>query len=175
MEAIVFKTLKEIRDKHGHNEFGKVAQKLLGIALCRSCFEVREHSVQDVDIEAVKNESKYWLEVKTTDKDKVTIKEKDVSGLNQCELLHGGVAGYAILKVGLLSEWIIASSRNIKPGAVRIGRFITYGISPLQNDINKVFPSIVKEFGAQILSSIKGQAQLITDRLLKVEIEKKKV
>lgn len=174
MEATIFETLNRIRDKHGPGEFGKIAQKLLGIALCRLCFEVKERSVQDVDIEAVKDGLKYWLEVKTTDKDEVIIGEKDVSGLNQCELLHGGETGYAILKVSLLSDWIIASSRNIKSGAVRVGRFSASRILPLQNDINKTFPSIVKEFGNQILSTTKDRAQSVADRLLKMEIEKKK-
>ncbi|MBW2038057.1 MAG: hypothetical protein JRI46_00430 [Deltaproteobacteria bacterium] len=173
MEAIIFQTLKRIRDKHGPSEFGKIAQKLLGIVLCRLCFEVKERSVQDVDIEAVKKGLKYWLEVKTTDKDEVIIGEKDVSGLKQCELLHGGATGYAILKVSLLSDWIIASSGNIKSGTVRIGRFSTQRILPLQNDVNKNFPSIVKELGNQILSATKGQAQFVADRLLKLEIEKK--
>lgn len=173
MEPIVFETLRQIRDKHGPSEFGKVAQKLLAIAFCRLCFEVKERSVQDVDIEAVKNDLKYWLEVKTTDQDEVSIGEKDVSGLKQCELLHGGVTGYAILKVSLLSDWFIASSKNIKSGTVRLGRFSTCRILPLEDDINKVFPSIVKEFGNQILSAGKGKAQFVTSRLLKEEINKK--
>lgn len=174
MEAIVFKMLKRIRDKHGHGEFGKITQKLLGIVLCRLSFEVKERSVQDVDIEAVKNDLRYWIEVKTTDKDEIHIREKDVNGLNQCELLHGGVAGYAVLKISLLSDWIIASSRNIKSGTVRVSKFTTQRILPLNNDINKIFSSVVKEFGDQILSTSKGKAQFITDKLLKIEIKKKK-
>ncbi|MBA7509584.1 hypothetical protein ES705_01542 [subsurface metagenome] len=173
MEAKVFETLRRIRDKHGPGEFGKIAQKLLAIAFCRLSFEVKERSVQDVDIEAVKDDLKYWLEVKTTNKDEVIIGEKDANGLNQCKLLHGGVTGYAVLKIGLLADWIISSSSNIKPGAVRIGRFSVRRILPLQDDINKVFPSIVKEFGNQILSATKGQAQFVADRLLKEEINRK--
>ena len=174
MEPIVFETLRQIRDKHGPREFGKVAQKLLAIAFCRLCFEVKERSVQDVDIEAVKSDLKYWLEVKTTDQDEVIIGEKDVSGLKQCELLHGGVTGYAILKVSLLSDWFIASSKNIKSGAVSLGRFSTRRILPLQDDINMVFPSIVKEFGNQVLSVTKGKAQFVADRLLREEEINKK-
>lgn len=173
MEAKVFEILRRTRDKHGPGEFGKIAQKLLAIVFCRLSFEVKERSVQDVDIEAVKDDLKYWLEVKTTDKDEVIIGEKDVNGLNQCELLHGGVTGYAVLKISLLANWIISSSRNIKPGAVRIGRFSVRRILPLQDNINKVFPSIVKEFGNQILSATKGQAQFVADRLLKEEINRK--
>jgi len=174
MEAKVFETLRRIRDKHGPGEFGKIAQKLLATALSRLCFEIKERSVQDVDIEAVKNGLKYWLEVKTTDKDKVVIREKDVNGLNQCEMLHEGIACYAILKVSLLSEWIIALSRNIKPGTTRIGRFSANKILPIQNDINKIFPSVVKEIGDYILSAGKGQAQFVADKLLKEEMDKKK-
>jgi len=172
MEAKVFEILRQIRDRHGHGEFGKIAQKLLAITFCRLSFTVKERSVQDVDIEAVKDDLKYWLEVKTTDKDEVVIAEKDVNGLNQCEQLHGGVTGYAVLKIGLLADWIIASSRNIKPGAVRTGRLSVHRILPLQDDINKVFPSIVKEFGNQISSATKGQAQFVVDKFLKMEIEK---
>lgn len=173
MEPIAFETLRQIRNKHGPGEFGKIAQKLLAIAFCRLCFEVKERSVQDVDIEAVQNDLKYWLEVKTTDKDEVIIEEKDANGLSQCELLHGGLAGYAILKISLLSDWIIALSGNIRPGAVRVGRFSSRRILPLEDDINKVFPPIVKEFGNQILSAGKGKAQFVTSRLLKEETSKK--
>lgn len=173
MEAIVFETLKRIRDKHGPSEFGKIAQKLLAIALSRLCFEVKERSVQDVDIEAVKDGLKYWLEVKTTDKNEIIIGEKDLNGLNQCKLLHGGVTGFAVLKISLLSDWIIASSRGIESGAVRIGRFSTRRIWPLQDEINKLFPPIVKELGNQILFATKGQAQFVADRLLKEATNKK--
>ena len=173
MEHRVFLILKEIRDTYGHKEFGKIAQKLLGIALCRLCFDIKERSVQDVDIEAVKSDLKYWLEVKTTDKDTVVIQEKDVEGLNQCKVLHGGVTGYAVLKVSLLSDWVIASNNNIRPGAVRIGSFGTQRILPLNDEVNKVFPSVVKEFGDQILSASKGKAQFVTDNLLKEETNKK--
>ncbi len=173
MEAIVFETLRRIRGKHGPREFGKIAQKLLAIAFSRLYFEVKERSIQDVDIEAVKDDLKYWLEVKTTDKDEVVIEEKDVNGLRQCKLLHGGVTGYAVLKISLLSDWIIALSGNIKPGTIRIGRFSTRKILPLQDNINKLFPSIVKEFGDQILSTSKGTAQFVANGLLKEEINKK--
>jgi len=172
MKAIAFETLRGIRDKHEPREFGKIAQKLLAIAFCRLGFEVKERSIQDVDIEAVKDNLKYWIEVKTTDKDEVVIEEKDVNGLRQCELLHGGETGYAVLKISLLSDWIIASSRNIKPGTVRIGRFSTRKILPLQDDINGVFSSIVKEFGNQVLSATEGKAQFVADRLLKEQINK---
>jgi len=43
----------------------------------------------------------------------------------------------------------------------------------LQDDVNKLFPSIVKEFGNQVLSASKGKAQFAADRLLKEEINKK--
>lgn len=174
MKPSTYETIKRIRDKHGPSEFGKIAQKLLGIALCRLCFEVKERSVQDVDIEAIRNELKYAIEVKTTDKDKISIAEKDVSGLVKWVSLHGGETWYAVLKVSILSDWIIASSRNIKTGTIRIGRLSASTISPLQNDVNNIFPSIVKEFGDKILSATKGQAQWVADKLLKTEIEKKK-
>lgn len=174
MEAKVFEILKEMRKKHGPGEFGKIAQKLLAIALCRLSFEVRERSVQDVDIEAVKGELKYWFEVKTTDKDEVTIRQKDVEALNKGQQLHAGVPCYAILKIGLLDDWLIASSKGVKPGNVRIGKFTVGRILPLQNEINKVFPSIVKEFGDRILSVPKGEAQNRADECLKEEMNRKR-
>jgi Holliday junction resolvase len=173
MEAKVFETLRQVRDKHGPGEFGKIAQKLLAIAFCRLSFEVKERSVQDVDIEAVKDNLKYWLEVKTTDKDEVIIGEKDARGLKRCEQLHGGITSYAVLKIGLMADWIIASSNNIKAGAVRIGRLSLRKILPLQDEVNKVFPDIVKEFGNRILSAPKGQAQFVADKLMKEEINRK--
>ena len=43
-----------------------------------------------------------------------------------------------------------------------------------QKYINKIFPTIVKEYGDQILSVNKGKAQYVADKFLKIEIEKKK-
>lgn len=174
MEVAVYEILRGIRDKHGPREFGKIAQKLLGIVLSRLSFQVKERAVQDVDIEAVQNGAKYWIEVKTTNKDEVQIQQKDADGLRQCELLHGGETAYAVLKVGILSDWVIASSKNIKPGLVRIGKFTAQKLLPLEDDVNNAFQSVVKEFGHQILSSSMGQAQFVADRLLKNEIESKR-
>lgn len=173
MEYKVYKILKEIRDKYGHHEFGKISQKLLGIALCRLGFDVKERSVQDVDIEAVKNGTKYWLEVKTTDKDTIQIQKKDVECLDICKMLHGGITTFAVLKLSLLSDWVITSSDYIKAGTVRVGSLAVNKINSLTDDVNRIFPSIIEDYKDPILNAGRGRAQWVADRLLKEEIRKK--
>jgi Holliday junction resolvase len=173
MDHKSFTALKEIRDKHGPREFGKIAQKLLGIALIRLCFNVKERSVEDVDIEAAKGEQKYWLEAKTTDKDTVLIQAKDVACLRKCKQLHGGVTGLAVLRVGLLADWVIAQSDNIKTGKIRIGSLSTYKITPLTDDVNGIFPGVLVDYKDQILAASRDEAQLTVNKLLKEEANKK--
>ena len=172
MEVNAFLLLKKIREKHGPHEFGKVAQKLFAIALCRLNFIVKERCSQDVDIEAVKADLKYWFEVKTTDKDAVAIGEKDVRCLEQCRRLHGGITGYAILKLSILSDWIVASSNNIHPGEVAISRFAPQAVQPLQEQIIRIFPAIVRDYGNEIVAVKKSEAQNVTTKFFIKELEK---
>jgi len=128
MKPNVFETLRQIRNKHGHGEFGKIAQKLLAIALCRLCFTVAERAIQD-----------------------------------------GYKIGFAVLRVSLLSNWVLASGDNILPGTVRIGRFKTQSILPLEEEVNEAFSVAVQEYGRDILSADKGQGQMVADRILSRE------
>jgi len=168
MKPNVFETLRQIRNKHGHGEFGKIAQKLLAIALCRLCFTVAERAIQGVDIDAVREDLRYSFEVKTTDKDEITIGEKDIRGLQQ-RTQDGYKIGFAVLRVSLLSNWVLASGDNILPGTVRIGRFKTQSILPLEEEVNEAFSVAVQEYGRDILSADKGQGQMVADRILSRE------
>lgn len=172
MKPQAFEELRQIRDKHGASEFGKIAQKLLATALCRLCFTVEERAIQGVDIDAVKEQLRYSLEVKTTLRDEVTIGEKDLRGLEQ-RTQDGYMTGFAILKVSLLSNWVLARSDNIAPGTVRIGRLSSQRILPLQDDVNGIFSAVVEEYGRDILSTDRGQGQAVADRILQREKTKK--
>jgi len=168
MKPNVFETLRQIRDKHGAGEFGKIAQKLLAIALCRLCFTVEERAIQGVDIDAIKEDLRYSFEVKTTDKDEINIGEKDILGLQQ-RTQDGYKIGFAVLRVSLLSNWVVASGDNILPGTVRIGRFKTQRILPLEEEVNEAFSVVVDDYGRDILSAAKGQGQMVADRMLSRE------
>jgi len=173
MDAVAFHLLWEIREKHKTSDFGKVAQKLLAICFCRLGYtHIEERGVQGVDLDVGKGAAKLAIEVKTTDGDGITIGEKDVSGL-QRRAEDGYVPAYAILKVSLLSDWVIASARNILPGNLRIGRFSTQCIQPLQNEINQSFGSVVRDYGREILEAHRGQAQWIADKSLQAEKRKR--
>lgn len=168
MKPNVFETLRQIRDKHGAGEFGKIAQKLLAIALCRLCFTVEERAIQGVDIDAIREDLRYSFEVKTTDKDEITIGEKDIRGLKQ-RTQDGYKIGFAVLRVSLLSNWVLASGDNILPGTVRIGRFKTQRILPLEEKVNETFSVVVDDYGRDILSAAKGQGQMVADKILSRE------
>lgn len=173
MDASAFNLLDQIRKKHGTGDFGKVAQKLLAIVFCRLGYShIEERGVQGVDIDVGKDGAKYAVEVKTTGSDAVTIEEKDVSGL-QRRAKDGYSPAFAILKISLLSDWVIASAENILPGKVRIGRFSTQRILPLADEVNKSFSCVVMDYGQQILEARRSQAQWVAHKYLKAAHEER--
>jgi hypothetical protein len=169
MDAVAFHLVEQIRKRHGTGEFGKVAQKLLAIVFCRLGFShIEERGVQGVDIDVGNDGAKYAVEVKTTARDTVVVGEKDVSGLLR-RAEDGYRPAFAVLRVGLLSDWLISSAENINPGTVRVGRFTTQPIQSLQYDVNRLFATVVKDYGQRILEAQRSQAQAVAHKFLETE------
>jgi hypothetical protein len=152
LDPLTFDLLERIRHRH-KTEFGKICQILLAISFCKLGFkQVVEKSVQGVDIDINDHPifPKLSIEVKTTAENTVIIEPKDVQGLKVKEK-EGYEIAYAVLRLGVLSDWIIAKGKGIPAGKIAIGRLQRREISDLQNKIREVFPEVVAKYQNEIL------------------------
>ncbi|OLT58014.1 hypothetical protein [Moorena bouillonii] len=144
------------------NGFGKTCQIFLAITFCRLGFQVENYSSQGVDIDSW-NHSYFpniSIEVKTTTKHTVTLGQKDVDGLKK-KAREGYEPIFAVLRLELLSSWIIAKAKGIKAGNHPLGRLQTSvrAMPELQDQVNQIFSRVVNDYGA-IVSSIPAEEVL---------------
>ncbi|OYD15444.1 hypothetical protein CH330_05685 [candidate division WOR-3 bacterium JGI_Cruoil_03_51_56] len=152
--------LKAIRSRHP-SEFGKACQVLLAITCCRLGFRnVVERRSQGVDIDARSHPAfaDYSFEVKTTHSSSVSIGTKDVEGL-EAKAKDSFRTAYAVLRPGLLSDWIIAGSKGIPAGNIPLGRFEARELPDIQCQVRRVFPHVLKEHAAEILRIARNEVQ----------------
>ncbi len=170
MDSFTIQILESIRKKYtGKGYGGKIFQKLLALSFIRKGFKLNEErTVEGVDIDIIKGVEKYALEVKTTVKDEIQLGKKDVEGLRRREP-DGYRTGYAVLKLGILSEWIIGESKNIRVGTLRIGRLSVYPMQNLEDCANEEFPKVVKKYGRNILLKNPSRVLSYIDEVIEKE------
>lgn len=80
----------------------------------------------------------------------------------------GYETAFAILRLGLLSEWIIAKAKSIPAGDIRIGRFEVHAIRDLQDRVNEAFPSVVADHARELLMKRTAEVEeaLLAGRIL---------
>ena len=107
MNPNTHRRLKEIRGETGR-EYGKLIQKLLAIAFLESGVDsLTERSVQGIDLEIDLAGTRYAFEVKTSEKDSITLGKKDCEGLRR--QVEEGAEVYIAVLLGssLLDEWLM--------------------------------------------------------------------
>jgi len=166
------KSLEEIHRLH-EREFGKIAQKLLALAFVKVGFHLaEERAVQGVDIDVVRKgtHEKLSFEVKTTQKTQITIRDKDISGLNSRRDIDGYDTYFAFLYLPhCLSEgWIIVPAKGIKKGSYNAMRLASRDDHVLSDDINKVFPEIVEQVYEDLMNCRRGSALGMLKRKYKI-------
>lgn len=98
------KELREATDK----EYGKLVQKLLAIAFLESGVDsLTERSIQGIDLEVGIAGTRYAFEVKTSEKDSISLGKKDFEGLRS--QIEEDVEVYIAVLFGssLLDEWLM--------------------------------------------------------------------
>ncbi|MBI4456893.1 MAG: hypothetical protein HY644_13485 [Acidobacteria bacterium] len=173
MDAATFDWLERIRGRHP-TEFGKACQILLAISFCHLGFgRVVERSVQGVDIDISDHPTlpNFSIEVKTTLNDTLQIGHKDIKGL-EMRAKDGYETAFAVLRLGLLSDWIIARAKGIPAGGIPIGRLETRALPNLQNELNRVFPQVVADYAREILRKQRNEVQVYLQRSLANEKQK---
>lgn len=146
METKAYEHLKNICNKYGAQEFGKICQQMLSLALDASGFKVMEvRLVEGVDIDAVQEGEKYAIEVKTATKNNtISFGPKDREGLIKRKG-DGYQSVVAALSLDMLSDWIFAKADNIKQGNINIDRLRAYRLNELEKQICPSFDAVVKE------------------------------
>jgi hypothetical protein len=98
--------LKRLGESSG-KEYGKLVQKLLGIAFLESGVErVTERSIQGIDLELAFDERQVAMEVKTTESRSIKLGKKDVEGL-KARQAEGYQVYLAVLGNRLLDDWLL--------------------------------------------------------------------
>ena len=151
MDLKTYECLKDLHDRHGPREFGKICQKFLAVAFLDLGFRhVVERGVQGVDLDVAADPDcpggeRYAIEVKTTVGKSVHFGEKDVDGLKS-----RGRDGYrpvlAALQVAPLSRWHLARAESLKAGDYPLDSLRPYGLKELTERIEPLFAQAVAQY-----------------------------
>lgn len=158
MKVTTFQRLVRIRRKFGPGLFGKIAQKLLALAFYDAGFRhVVERGVQGVDVDAASSEGeKYTLEVKTTERDTISVSQENLDALRD-RAKDGYVPLIAALRLQMLGDWLFAKipATRLRPGSIPFARLRAYRIAELETLVCPSFETVVN----QHFSSILGQGE----------------
>ena len=157
-----YKILRQIiKSYERSNEYGKIIQQILSLALYDSGFTVNEvRLVEGVDIDVVSGDGRrYAIEVKTTVEDTISnFGEKDFEGLKRRKI-DGYKPVLAVLRFSLLSDWIFADAEYLKPGRrLWVDSLWSYRLKEFGDDISLNFSKILEELHFHIIEG--GQAFL---------------
>ena len=165
MRIEVHRRLRDLAERSGQ-EYGKLVQKLLAIALCEyGATRLTERSTQGIDLEVELPDGRALaLEVKTTITGEVTFGRKDIQGL-EARAAQGLTPYFAVLGLRLVDDWVLA---RYHPGEVQPDRAYSptrlraYRDAPLERLVGPRFDDVVTRYGQAAIEG--GQAAL--DRLL---------
>ena len=146
MKTETYERLKNVHEKYGPQEFGKLCQKLLAIAFQMAGYpHILERGVQGVDVDAGSDAAdKYAIEVKTTMTRCIKFEQKDVDGL-QKRKEDGYQPMLAVLRLNRFSDWIFAKADTIKPGRKHIDSFRAYRLDRIEDRIPSFWDEAIKE------------------------------
>jgi hypothetical protein len=162
MRNDVHRLLRYLAEKRDM-EYGKLVQKLLGIAFCEAgAKSITDRGTQGIDLEVELADGRCCaFEVKTAQDNNVTFGKKDIDGLYARHEKDGYAPYFALLGSRLLDEWIF--SRYVR-GEIRDKRayeltFLrAYRDAKLEKLVRMTFPeAVIKHCDAAVNG---GQAAL---------------
>lgn len=175
MHSATFDYLKAIQQhlnkkSKKDNGFGKTCQILLAIAFCRLGYQVKNHCSEGVDIDIwhPSNSSSYSIEVKTTSKNTVQLGQKDVEDWEK-KSREGYKTAFAVLRIELLSDWIVANAKGIPTGNIPLGRLQSRAIPELQEEVKGKFPEVLADYATNILNKPQEDVLAYLDKCLEKE------
>jgi Holliday junction resolvase len=170
MQFAVLTMLKRI-EEHWPFDSPKIIEKLLAISFDqeRGGFDVISRSVQGVDIEMVRQEERYALEVKTTTGHCVSIDKRDIEGLQQKARNDAYTPLIGALRISLLENWVLACADRIQAGEYTPRRLALFSVPKLESIANKQFERAVLELGEEVLNPPTGSPLKYLDAVLAKE------
>lgn len=123
-----------------------ICQKFVAIAYREAGFaHVVERGVQGVDVDAANGFcERYAIELKTTRKDSIQFKQKDVEGLmSRCE--DGYLPLLGVLRLAPLSDWWLAVATGLRAGHLCVERLRPYRRKDLEEFIKPFLHSVIEE------------------------------
>jgi len=146
VRTIIYQLLTKLHRHHKPREFGKICQKFLALAFRESGFaHVVERGVQGVDVDAANGSiERYSIEHKMTSKDSVELKRKDVEGLmSRCQ--DGYLPLLGVLRLGPLSDWLLAKADQLQPGRLCVERLRPYRHKDLEEVIRPCLDGVIEQ------------------------------
>jgi len=141
----VYQQLREIKKRHGPQEFGRICQALLELTFRQVGFKTRGRSVERPDISAERAADSYAIEVKAPSGTSITIDKPDLDGLRDFE--NRGIGPViAVLAFTSNPSWLLLDARRLKPGACNITALRLYSLTAIEQEINKTFPHVVARY-----------------------------
>lgn len=155
MKVDTFQHLQQIRAKSGPGIFGKIAQKLLALALYEAGFlDIVEREVQGADIDATDVAGKkYALEVKTTDGDSVPITRENIEALKD-RTNDGYLPVIAALRIQMFDDWVFANIPvgDLRPGPLPLSRLRAYRTKDIETSVCPAFEAVVSQHFGGVLA-----------------------
>jgi hypothetical protein len=156
LKALIYLRLRQLRERHGPREFGKIAQKLMALAFrLGGCTHVVERGVQGVDVDAALGNQRYALEIKTTRHAAIAFLRKDADGLASREQ-DGYQPMLGALQLAYFSTWCIADARPLRPGTLTIDSLRPFRQSQLERILQPLFDIAVEQHHDGILRGSQG-------------------
>jgi hypothetical protein len=168
MKVDTFRHLQLIRAKFGPGIFGKIAQKLLALALYEAGFDdIVEREVQGADIDATGAiGKKYTLEVKTTDGESIPISRENMEALRD-RTKDGYVPVIAALRMQMFEDWVFADIPlgNLKPGSLPLSRLRAYRVKDIEASVCPAFEVVLNQhFGGVLAGGTHYLTRVLAER-----------
>jgi hypothetical protein len=147
MKLRTYEMLTALRDKFGASGFGKIAQKLLALAFrAAGAIRVVERGVQGVDIDVEFAQSRYTVEVKTTEKTEFQFDDGNINALKE-RADAGYIPSVAVLRLAPFEDWLLAAPplSEIRPGSCLVDRYRAYRLRSLEASVRPAFEKVMLE------------------------------
>ena len=162
MNQETYSIFKDISKKHKEREVGKICQCILALTFIEIGYQpekITVNLVEGVDL-ILEGDSKYAIEVKTTNKNKITVGEKDLGELSKYKE-NGYISVLCALKIDLGGEWKLINPERLKRKSTwKFNELYTdIEFKELEKNINEIFEKKVKANAIEIRD--KGLSYLI--------------
>jgi hypothetical protein len=166
--------LQTIHSVHPKNA-GKIFQTLLAITFCRLDFRVKNHLSQGVDIDIWNHPSlsNFSIEVKSTTTDTVWLYPKDFQDWEK-KLVEGYKIAFAVLRLNITSEWVIASAQRVRAGKNFFFIMQGFAIRELQTAVMEEYPNVVATYAEAIYRQPSSQVLTYLAHCLEKEQKKRR-